>query len=254
MLEEMTAPKFNYQPQSLEGKAVVVTGGTTGIGRATALRLAADGARILIFGRHERELKDALEDIESAGEVHGLTADQARHEDVRRVFKEADQKLGGVDILINNAAIGAGTVLESEYSHWLYVIQTNLIGYIDCARQAVDRMRKKGAGHIINVGSLSAEEREAGEDVYTATKSAVRGFTESLRKSVNKTGIKVSLIEPGSVGTDMSDEPVEEQRRQQDAMEMLKAEDIAECVHYCLVQPERCDLIAVQIRPHLQTT
>src|SRR5436309_8075766 len=120
MLEEMTAPKFNYQPQSLEGKAVVVTGGTTGIGRATALRLAADGARILIFGRHERELKDALEDIESAGEDHGLTDDQARHEDVRRGVTEADQKLGGVDILINKAAIGAVTVLESDDRHWLY--------------------------------------------------------------------------------------------------------------------------------------
>src|SRR5881296_1639186 len=92
MLEEMTAPKFDYQPQSLAGKSVVVTGGTTGIGRATALRLASEGARLLIFGRHERELKDALDDIQSAGEVHGLTADQARHEDVQRVFKEADQR------------------------------------------------------------------------------------------------------------------------------------------------------------------
>src|SRR5213594_3570474 len=73
MLQEMTKPKFDYQPQSLAGKSVVVTGGTTGIGRATALRLASEGARLLIFGRHERELKDALDDIQSAGEVHGLT-------------------------------------------------------------------------------------------------------------------------------------------------------------------------------------
>jgi len=252
MLQEMTRSRFDYHPQNLAGKAVVITGGTTGIGRATALRLASDGARVLIFGRHERELNDALEDLEAAGEVHGVTADQARHEDVQRVFKEADEQLGGVDILINNAAVAGGTVLESEYSHWLYVIQSNLVGYIDCCRQAAARMRKKGEGHIVNIGSLSAKERDAGEDVYTATKSGIRGFTESFRKSVNKHGIKVTLIEPGSVGTDMQEESVAEQRQQQEALEMLKAEDIAECVHYCLVQPQRCDLIVVQIRPHLQ--
>lgn len=250
MLEEATTPKYDFQPRSLSGKAVVVTGGTTGIGRATALRLATAGARVLIFGRHQRELNDALEDIEGVGEVHGVAADQARHEDVGRVFEEVDQRLGGVDILINNAGVAAGTVLESEYSHWLYVIQTNLIGYIDCCREALHRIKERGGGHIVNIGSLSAKEREAGEDIYTATKSGIRGFTESLRKSVNRRGIKVTLIEPGLVGTDLIDEPVDEQVREEEELKMLKAEDIAECVYYALVQPPRCELILAQIRPH----
>jgi len=103
MLEQKAIPRFDFQPESVSGKAVLITGGTTGIGRATALLLAARGARVLIFGRHQTELRDALSDINSAGEVCGLVADQARHGDVRRVFREVDEKLGGLDILINNA-------------------------------------------------------------------------------------------------------------------------------------------------------
>ena len=253
MLERATIPKFDFQPESVAGKAVLITGGTTGIGRATALLLAGRGARVLIFGRHQTELHDALADINSAGEVCGLVADQARHGDVRRVFREVDERLGGLDILINNAAVPARSALDTSYEEWLYVFQTNLMGYVDCSHQAVERMKKKREGHIVNVGSLSAEEREAGEDVYVTTKIGIRGFTESLRKSVNRHGIKVSLVEPGLVGTDLLEVPVEEQRQKQSELKMLKAEDIAECIYYCLVQPRRCDVIAVQIRPHLQS-
>jgi NADP-dependent 3-hydroxy acid dehydrogenase YdfG len=85
-----------------------------------------------------------------------------------------------------------------------------------------------------------------------ATKSAIQGFTEALRKEVNELGIKVSLIEPGSVGTDMQDESPAEQREKERRGEMLKAEDIAGCIEYCLVQPPRCDVVVVQIRPHGQ--
>ena len=253
MLEQDIIPKFDFQPGTVAGKAVLITGGTTGIGRATALLLAARGARVLIFGRHQAELQDALGDINPAGAVCGLVADQARHGDVRRVFREVDEKFGGLDILINNAAVPARSVLDTTYEEWLYVFQTNLMGYVDCSREAVDRMKQKGEGHIINVGSLSAEVRDAGEDVYTATKTGIRGFTESLRKSVNQHGIKVTLVEPGLVGTDLLEMPVEKQRQRQKELKMLKAEDIAECIYYCLVQPRRCDVIAVQIRPHLQS-
>ena len=242
--------KANSDQQSLSGKAVVITGGTTGIGRATALLLARVGARVLIFGRHERELQDALRDLkESGGEAYGLVADASRKADVERVFAEADQKLGGVDVLINNAALSAGSILDSEYEEWQQVIDTNLLGYMACARQAIDRMKKKGEGHIVNIGSMSADLREAESSVYVATKSAIQGFTEALRKTVNKDGIKVTLIEPGKVGTDMGETPAEEQPEKERQLEMLTAEDIAECIHYCLVQPKRCAVVAVQIRP-----
>jgi NADP-dependent 3-hydroxy acid dehydrogenase YdfG len=121
-----------------------------------------------------------------------------------------------------------------------------------CAHEAVERMKKQGHGHIANIGSMSADVREEGSSVYVATKAGIQGFSAALRKEVNKYGIKVTLIEPGAVGTDMQPESPRDQRAKQDKQEMLKAEDIAACIHYCLIQPMRCDVVVVQIRPHMQ--
>ena len=236
---------------SLQGKAIIVTGGTTGIGRATAELLASEGAKVLIFGRHEKELNEALADMPE-GQVFGLTADTTKPEDIERVFAEADSKLGGVDILVSNAAEAAQSILDTEYAEWEYVVQANLLGYMACARHAIDRMKPKGSGHIVNIGSLSAKLRDAGGDVYVATKSAIEGFSESLRKQVNEMGIKISLIEPGKVGADFPNSTPEEQPAQEAAGEMLLAEDIAAAVHFVLTQPARCDIIQLQIRPHKQ--
>lgn len=247
-----------YQPQSLQGKAVVISGGTTGIGRATARLLAAEGAKTLIFGRDPQALQDALTDLQSAaqngGEVYGLTADQSDPHDVQRVFAEADAKLGGVDILINNAALAAQSITDSDYAEWESVVKTNILGYMACCRQAIDRMTPKGAGHIVNIGSLSAKVREEGSDIYVATKAAIEGFSEALRKKINGQGIKVSLIEPGLVGTDMTAEntPPAEQPQKEAEGGMLTAEDLAQSVLYVLRQSPRCDVILVQIRPHGQ--
>jgi NADP-dependent 3-hydroxy acid dehydrogenase YdfG len=239
-------------PEMIVGKGAIVTGGTTGIGRATALRLAADGAKVLICGRHQQELDDAMTDLRKVGwEVHGLTVDLSRREDVTRLFAEADRLLGRLDILVNNAALGAGAIGEDSETDWEYVVRTNLVGYMGCAREAIARMRAAGAGHIVNIGSMSADVREEGSSIYVATKAAIQGFSESLRKEVNKLGIKVSLIEPGAVGTDM--QPAKETHAAQaESGEMLKAEDIADCVLFCLTQPKRCDVVAVSIRPHAQ--
>ena len=249
---EGKAPR-NYHPENIEGKAAIVTGGTTGSGRATARLLAERGARVLIFGRDENDLQEALNELKQCGEVHGVQADQSRLEDVQRIFAEADTQLGGVDILVNNAAVSAGGIQESELEEIRYGLEANVLGYMACTKEAVTRMKAKGAGHIVCVGSLSADQREEENDVYVATKAAIQAFSESLRKGINPLGIKVSLIEPGRVGTDMPSESPEEQAQKQQRGEMLKAEDIAEAVHYCLTQPARCDVIVVQIRPHLQS-
>jgi NADP-dependent 3-hydroxy acid dehydrogenase YdfG len=252
IINAKASTKLDYQPQEVDGKAIVISGGTTGIGRATAILLGAHGARLMIFGRHEPELSDALADIREVGaEVYGTVADQAKLEDVKRVFLEADRELGGLDILINNAALPAESIETTE--NWPYILQANLQGYMACTYEGVNRMKARGGGHIVNVGSLSAEVREEGSSVYVATKSGIQGFSEALRKEVNKHGIKVSLIEPGSVGTDMVEVPPEQQPQKQAEMQMLKAEDIAAAIYYCLTQPQRTDVIVVQIRPHLQS-
>lgn len=252
-----TAPSAEYTEfRNLSGKSVIITGGTTGIGRATARRLLLAGANVLIFGREEAAVQEALADMEGlgSGKVHGLSADVSKHEDVVRVFAEADSRFGGLDILINNAAQGAHSIEEMPYEEFHSVLSTNLIGYMDCAREAVNRMKAKGEGHIVNIGSMSAWTREENADVYVATKAGIEGFSESLRKQVNKKGIKVTLIEPGLVGTDMTVDqvPVEGQPAKIEAGEMLKAEDLAETVYFTLIQPQRCDLVFVQIRPHNQ--
>ena len=245
---------FDYQLEPLADKSILITGGTTGIGRATAILLAAQGARVMIFGRHEQELSDAMNDIRGVGgEVLGLTADVSDPKDVQRVFEEFDKQMDKLDILVNNAALGYGSVMEGGYPEWEYILKTNLLGYMAMTNEAVERMKANGWGHIVNIGSMSADVREKNSSVYVATKAGIQGFSEALRKEVNPLGIKVTLIEPGAVGTDMQSQYSPEQQRERiEQMKMLRAEDIAACVLYTITQPKRCDVVELQIRPHLQ--
>lgn len=239
----------------LEGISVLITGGTTGIGRATALLLAEHGAKILFFGRHEKELNDVTEEFTKNAledKVMGVIADVSRKDDIEFIFQQADGFLGQLNVLINNASLGYKSIMEGNYDDWQYILQVNLLGYMACTHEAVKRMKDKNGGHIINIGSMSADIREKGSSVYVATKAGIQGFSEALRKEVNPLGIKVTLIEPGAVGTDMQPGSSEDHREKAKEMEMLKAEDIAQCVLYVLTQPKRCDVVEVKIRPHLQ--
>jgi NADP-dependent 3-hydroxy acid dehydrogenase YdfG len=244
-----------YLPSSVKHKNVLITGGTTGIGRAIAILLAAQGAKVLIFGRHQAELEDALSDINASSgchQAHGFTADVATEEGINMIFEQTNNHFSSLDILINNAAVAFDSITTGSYPDWKYVTDTNLLGYMACAHEAVKRMSANKTGHIVNIGSISAEERGKDSSVYVATKAGIQGFNESLRKEVNELGIKVTLIEPGLVGSDMVEDPAEKQPAKIEAQEMLKAEDIAMSVLYCLSQPKRCDVIVLQIRPHLQ--
>lgn len=244
----------NYLGQNIDGKRIVITGGTTGIGKATAKLLASLGGIIFIFGRDTDDFNNAINAIkdQAKGEVYGITADVTQKEDIDLIWKKIDQTLGGIDILINNAALPANGIVEEEYENIKYILETNILGYISFTKEAVSRMKSQQEGHIVNIGSMSAETHEETGTVYVATKSAIRGFTAALRKEVNELGIKVSLIEPGAVTSDMQPAPKEEQREQIEKMEMLEAEDIAMSVLFCLSQPKRSDIVTLQVRPHLQ--
>jgi NADP-dependent 3-hydroxy acid dehydrogenase YdfG len=244
----------DYLPEPVSGKAVLVTGGTTGIGRAIALLLAAQGADVVFFGDEALHLQDALSDIKAVakGKVFGFVADCGTEAGITRIFRHVDKQLGRLDILVNNAAIGFGNANGASYAELQQVVNINLLSYLACCGGAIERMQKQGGGHIINIGSLSAQVREATGSVYVATKAGIRAYSEALRKDVNKDGIKVSLIEPGAVDTDMQQKPTEEKRAKVSSLEMLEATDIAMAVLYCLSQPKRCDVIELKVRPHRQ--
>jgi 3-hydroxy acid dehydrogenase/malonic semialdehyde reductase len=237
---------------NLAGKRVLVTGGTTGIGRATVALLAGEGARVLTFGRHEPELRDAL--ALATGDVTGFTADVATREGVGEVFERVDADLGGIDILVACAALGAQPIHEMAEDEWRYVIETNLVGYLACARAALDRMIAGGGGHLLFVGSIAAEIKAPGESVYAATKAGVHAFAETLRKEVADKNVRVSVIQPGAVATPMQEVSPKEQREAIAAHEMLQADDIAEAILFSLTRSERADVVTLRMEPRIQKT
>jgi len=239
----------------LTGKKVLISGGTTGIGREIALWLCAIGADVLICGRTQQPLDETINEANSLnypGKCMGMQADIAVQEDIDKIISEVGSQLGGLDILINNAGLAHGSITEGKYEDWVYIMNTNLVGCLALSHHAITRMKEKGSGHIVNIGSMSAQSKNPESSVYVATKSGMRGFTESLRKEVNEMGIKVTLIEPGAVDTDMQEASKEEKLEKVRKLEMLTSSDIAITTLFCLLQPERSDIIALQIRPHLQ--
>lgn len=253
-MEQQNQNFLDYSLNTVNGKNVLVTGGTTGIGRATAICLARLGANVLITGLDEGHLNDTMADIETAGlnNVSGIIADLSTREGIDQIFHSVDDSFGQLDILINNAALAYQGISDGEYEDWERIVKTNVLGYLACTHEAVARMKKVKNGHIVNIGSMSADVREKDSSVYVATKSAIQGFSESFRKEVNELGIKVTLIEPGAVGTDMQPVSVPDQQKNIENQEMLKAEDIAGAVVFALIQPQRCDIVEMKVRPHLQ--
>jgi NAD(P)-dependent dehydrogenase (short-subunit alcohol dehydrogenase family) len=238
---------------ALGGKRILVTGGTTGIGRATVKLLAEEGAKILTFGRSEEHLRQSLEDA-GLHEQCGLTAEVATREGVDQVFQAVDERLGGIDILVACAALGAEPLHEMEEDAWRYVIETNLVGYLACARRAIKRMERQGGGQLLFVGSISAQIKAPGESVYSATKAGILSFAETLRKEVADKNIRVTVIEPGATSTPMQEKSDDEKAQEIERHKMLLAEDIAEAIHFALTRPERADVVMLRIEPRIQET
>ena len=134
------------------------------------------------------------------------------------------------------------------------MIETNLIGYLACARAAIERMTRQGGGHLVFVGSISTEIKAEGESVYSATKAGVQAFAETVRKEIADRNIKVSVIQPGSVATDMQECSEEEKREAVANHEMLHAEEVAEAILFVLTRSARTDIVNLRIEPRLQKT
>src|SRR5690606_5201790 len=116
--------------------------------------------------------------------------------DITKLFSQIDKKWDGLDILISNAALGYGSVLDGDFKDVDYLLKTNITGYLACCKEAIPRMQKQKAGYILLIGSMSADTKDENSSLYVATKSAIQGFAEAFRKEVNEFNIHVSLIEP----------------------------------------------------------
>lgn len=234
---------------SLKGRKAVITGGTTGIGRAIAVLLASEGVEIFTCGRDENHLADALERINQVGKGDGISVDLGTEDGVDRFFDAAEKALGSYDIAILNAAVPAEGLSTMDAGEVRYAIATDFTAYVMGAHRAVNHLKDRG--DIVFTGSYSAHKLGPESSVYAGIKAGIHGFAEALRREVSQDGIKVGFVVPALTGADFQypDIPAEEQREKINAEEMLRAEDIAVAVHFMLTQPRRAvvqELIMVQ--------
>ena len=230
--------------EDLQGKAAVITGGTRGIGRAIAEALLRDGVSVLICGRQQESVDQAVAEMQELGEVAGKACHVGRLEEVEALFSAAENALGRLDILVNNAGVrGFGAIDEVTPEQWRDVIDTNLSGVFYCSRQAVPLMRKAGGGFIINIGSLAGKHAFAGAAAYNASKFGLKGFTEAMMLDLRHDNIRVSTIMPGSVQTDFSGQGTE------GGDWKIDPAHIADTVVHLLKMPDRSLASLIEMRP-----
>jgi NAD(P)-dependent dehydrogenase (short-subunit alcohol dehydrogenase family) len=223
----------------------LVTGGSRGIGRAIAVRLASLGAAVAICGRDPEALKKATTELTGLdGRVFSHIADVTRHAEVEDLVTKTEAALGPVSILVNNAGIGVfGPAHEKSEEDWDRVLDTNLKSVFLVSKAVAPSMIRQKAGDIINISSLAGVNAFAGGGIYCASKWGVQGLSACMAEDLRGFGIRVSAICPGSVATEFSGSGPK------DASKVLSAEDVAHAVEMMVTQSSRSFISQVQIRP-----
>jgi NAD(P)-dependent dehydrogenase (short-subunit alcohol dehydrogenase family) len=248
----MNETDAHTEKPALKGRKAIVTGGTTGIGRAIAVLLASSGVEVFICGRTQAHLDDALARIAEVGSGSGMTADLAERDQLERFFRAAAEHLGKPDIVVVNAAVPAQGLTDMTAEEVRYALAVDFTAYVMSAHAAHALL--DGAGDIVLIGSMSAHVLGPGSTVYAGMKAGIAGFAEALRRELGPKGIKVSLVEPGKTGADFQypDIPADKQREMIRDETMLRAEDIAVGVEYLLTQPRRAVVQQLTIVPRMQ--
>ncbi|HEY5672604.1 MAG TPA: 3-oxoacyl-[acyl-carrier-protein] reductase [Malonomonas sp.] len=222
----------------LTDKVAVVTGASRGIGRCTALALAAQGAAVVVAARSLQPLQELVAEIEAkGGKALAVTADAALTADADKLIAAAVECFGKVDILVNNAGITRdGLLLRMKDADWDAVLDTNLKGAFVLSRAAAKLMSKQRSGRIINISSVVGEMGNPGQANYCASKAGLIGLTKSVARELARRGVTVNAITPGFIETDMTNELSETARQELAAQIPLgrlgQAEDIAQAVVY----------------------
>ena len=195
--------------QKLADKVAIVTGGSRGIGRATALALATEGAKVVVnYARSSDAAEAVVTEITSAGgEAVALGADVSQAEEVDNLIKQTLDKFGRIDVLVNNAGITRDTLLmRMKPADWQAVINLNLTGVFLCTKAVTKTMLKQRSGRIINIASVAGQMGNPGQANYSAAKAGVIGFTKTVAKELASRNVTVNAVAPGFIATDMTEE------------------------------------------------
>ncbi|MCR9014276.1 SDR family oxidoreductase [Aquiflexum gelatinilyticum] len=240
----------------MKGKVIIITGASSGIGKATALKLSKKGAKVVLSSRRKDELEALKKSIEKeTGEALVVIADVTKKPDMDRLVAKTLEAYGTVDALINNAGLMPLSFVEKlKTNEWEKMVDVNIKGVLNGVAAVLPTLIKNKSGHIINISSTAAYSYFPGGAVYCATKAAVKMFSEGLRQELAPTyGIRVTSIEPGVVATNLldtiTDEDILGNLSEMQKMTALESEDIAEAIYYALKQPLRVNVNDVHILP-----
>jgi clavulanate-9-aldehyde reducatase len=244
----------------IEDKVVAITGASSGIGEATALACAKAGAKVALAARRADRIEALAERIRGdGGEAVAIETDVTDEASARAFIEGAREQLGGLHGLVNNAGVMLlGPVEGADTEHWRRMIGVNCLGLLYCTHAALPIMREQGAGHIVNLSSVAGRIAALGSAVYNMTKWGVGGFSEGLRQEALHANVRVTIIEPGFVETELqghnAGNPVvmEATEKMREQMDPLQADDIAEAIAFALTRPEHVSINEVLIRPTKQ--
>jgi clavulanate-9-aldehyde reducatase len=243
--------------QPLAGKVAAITGASSGIGEATALALSAAGAAVALGARRRERMDELARRIEGPCSVHEVdVTDEAQ---ARGFVEAAEREHGGLHILINNAGVMLlGPVDGAPTSDWRRMLDVNLWGLLICTHAALPLIARSGGGDVVNVSSAAGRHAEAGAAVYNMTKFGVHAFSEALRQEALHADIRVTVVAPGFVETELQGHNVNPmvkqtlERMREQIGQVLKPEDIADAIRYAVTRPPHVGLNEVLVRPRTQ--
>ena len=249
---------------NLEGTVALVTGASSGIGEATARALASQGATVALVARRAERLEKLGGEIAAAGGTAlPIEADVSEREQAVAAVERTVDELGRLDILVNNAGVMLlGPIVEAPVEEWEQMVEVNLLGLLYTSHAAIPHLiaaaeqGPREVADLINISSVAGRIARRGSGVYNATKHGVGAFSESLRQEVTRRHVRVALVEPGAVATELQSHNRPEVKEQIEKrftdMEILEAEDIADAIAYVVTRPRRMAINEVLVRPTQQ--
>jgi NADP-dependent 3-hydroxy acid dehydrogenase YdfG len=238
----------------LQGKVVLITGASSGIGEATAHLLAKHGAEVFLGARRIERLEQIVQSItQEGGTAHACLVDVTKHEDLERFVRTAVDMRGRIDVIVNNAGVMPLSALEAlKVDEWEHMIDVNIRGVLYGIAAGLPVMKKQGFGHFVNVSSIAAYQVAPTAAVYCATKFAVNAISEGLRQE--NTDIRVTIVSPGVTESELADsisDPAAREAMVTYRKVSIPADAIAEAIRYAIEQPQNVDVNEIVVRPVL---